>query len=32
MIVFVFKVKTRDMGGYAYTSDFTHAVIDNLQH
>lgn len=26
------KVKTRDMGGYAYTSDFTHAVIDNLQH
>ena len=24
------KVKTRDMGGYASTTDFTHAVIDNL--
>lgn len=27
---FHFQVKTRDMGGYAYTSDFTMAVIDSL--
>lgn len=24
------KVKTRDLGGYASTTDFTHAVISNL--
>lgn len=26
------KVKTRDIGGYATTTDFTKAVIMNLQY
>ncbi|XP_060065733.1 isocitrate dehydrogenase [NAD] subunit beta, mitochondrial-like [Ylistrum balloti] len=25
------KIRTKDMGGYSSTSDFTHAVIDHLQ-
>lgn len=25
------KVKTRDLGGYAYTKDFVAAVIDNFR-
>lgn len=25
------KVKTRDLGGYATTRDFTYAVIDNFK-
>jgi isocitrate dehydrogenase (NAD+) len=26
------KVKTRDLGGYASTSDFTRAIISNLHY
>ena len=30
-VLFVFKVKTKDLGGYATTKQFTNAVISNLR-
>jgi hypothetical protein len=31
IVLFVFKVKTKDLGGYATTKQFTNAVISNLR-
>jgi len=32
VLYFFRQVRTRDMGGYGTRTDFTQAVIDNLQH